>query len=133
MTTIEQIKTALQAHIAEAEAATPGPWKVDQQSSNERPGISTFDEKKTVVLFGLRDDDNDDGGIRGKDPEEALATAAFIAHARALSPAACKCLLLAIEGLEGIHESTPLGEYAAWDALEAIRQEWHNLTTTNNH
>jgi hypothetical protein len=137
MNTIEQIKTALQDHIAEAEAATLGPWKVDQQSSNERPGISTFDEKKTVVLFGLRDDDNDDGGIRGKDPEEALATAAFIAYARTMSPAACKCLLLAIEGLETISPADKIGcvpdeVITADETLEAIRQEWHNLTTTNN-
>jgi hypothetical protein len=114
MTTIEQIKDALKAHIAEAEAATPGPWE-----SSDNVLISeyvqgyyfvTCDSQKTSV---------------GQD----AANAAFIAHARTMSPAACKCLLLAIEELEGIHERTPLGEYDAWDALESIRQEWHNLTT----
>lgn len=120
MTTIERIKDALQAHIAEAEAATPGPWRVDRKGYDERPGISTFDQKRTIVLFGWKYDDNDDGGIRGKDPKEALANATFIAHARTMSPAACKCLLLAIEGLE---------RHEAHIALESIRQEWHNLTT----
>jgi hypothetical protein len=84
MTTIEQIKDALQAHIAEAEAATPGPWDVNSKYVGR------------------------------------MADAAFIAHARTMSPAACKCLLLAIEGLE---------RHEAHIAIESIRQEWHNLTT----
>ena len=74
----------------------------------------------SVVIMGWRDVDTDDGGVRGNTNDEALANATFIAHARTMSPAACKCLLLAIEGLE---------RHEAHIALESIRQEWHNLTT----
>jgi hypothetical protein len=35
-----------------------------------------------------------------------------------------RALLTAIYNLELIHESSPMGEYAAWDALETIRREW---------
>jgi len=47
-----------------------------------------------------------------------------------MSPAACKCLLLAIEGLEAAHAiSIPFEDSPAWDSLEFICKEWHNLTT----
>lgn len=54
-----------------------------------------------------------------------------------MSPAACKCLLLAIEGLETISPADKIGcvpdeVITADETLESIRQEWHNLTTTNN-
>ena len=120
MTTIKQIKDALQAHIAEAEAATSGPWDVHDR----------FKDDHTICALNI--DDTCSPLFERCAKMDNAADASFIAHARTMSPAACKCLLLAIEGLEGIHESTPLGEYAAWDALEAIRQEWHNLTTINN-
>lgn len=102
MTTIEQIKTALQTHIAEAEAATPGPWETDTAN-----GVMAKATGAAVCYpFG--------------DKETEVKDAAFITRARTLSPAACKCLLLAIEGLE---------RHEARIALESIRQEWHNLTT----
>lgn len=135
MTTIEQIKTALQSHIAEVEAATPGPWTCLHQGDQEHPGIEAGN--MSVVIMGWRDVDTDDGGVRGNTDEEALANAAFIAHARTMSPAACKCLLLAIEGLEkvayvkedaGQPDHSFVGRTAAF-ALESIRQEWHNMTT----
>ena len=116
MTTIEQIKTALQTHIAEAEAATPGPWEIDD--GDGYGSLKLFADAHLTVSMATIIGDN----------AISEANALFIAHARTMSPAACECLLLAIEELEGIHESTPLGEYAAWDALESIRQEWHNLT-----
>jgi hypothetical protein len=34
--------------------------------------------------------------------------------------AAYKSTILAIDGLRLIHESTPIGEYSAWDSLQAI-------------
>jgi hypothetical protein len=63
-----------------------------------------------------------------------------------MSPATCRCLLLAIEGLEAISRRRPVmgstGVYRevqletldtvaeqACVTLESIRQEWHNLTT----
>jgi hypothetical protein len=112
MNTIEQIKDALQAHIAEAEAATPGPWDVNSKYVGR------------------------------------MADATFIAHARTMSPAACKCLLLAIEWLEETAKDTTLVQHGedsdnqpyissfptseasqAKRRLASIRQEWHNLTT----
>jgi hypothetical protein len=119
MTTIEQIKDALQAHIAEAEAATPGPWYYWDQKENDL--IATGKEKGKLIcsLPGL-----------SSRPKEFT----FIAHARTMSPTACKCLLLAIEGLEAAHAISIPFEYSpAWDSLKSIRQEWHNLTTINNH
>ena len=41
-----------------------------------------------------------------------------------LTPVMAKALLVAIEGLELIHEQTPLGEYAAWDTIETICRTW---------
>ena len=108
MTTIEQIKSALQAHIAEAEAATPGPWEVHDIFKDDHAICAVNSDSTCAPLFercGKHDDAQD---------------ATFIAHARTMSPAACKCLLLAIEGLE---------RHEAHIALESIRQEWHNLTT----
>jgi len=121
MTTIEQIKTALQAHIEEAEAATPGAWTCLHQGEQEHPGIEAGN--MSVVIMGWRDVDTDDGGVRGNTDGEALANATFIAHARTMSPAACKCLLAAIDMLDDMPCHLA-------DVMEQrIRQEWHNLTT----
>jgi hypothetical protein len=94
MTTIEQIKSALQAHIAEAEAATPGPWDVNSKYVGR------------------------------------MADAAFIAHARTMSPLVCRGYLQMIEWLEfdESYGQTSTGILAR-SRLEFIRQEWHNLTT----
>ena len=113
MTTIEQIKNALKAHIAEAEEVPAKKWKV---------------RKSAHGTFICKDDDHSVGiptdVCRLWNSSALEANATFIAHARTMSPAACKCLLLAIEGLE---------RHEAHIALESIRQEWHNLTTTNKH
>lgn len=82
----------------------------------------------SVVIMGWRDVDTDDGGVRGNTDEEALANATFIAHARIMSPAACKCLLQTIEWLEEDCEMNHQHQQIAQNRLEQIRQEWHNLT-----
>jgi hypothetical protein len=134
MITIEQIKSALQAHITEAEAATPGPWIAWQE--NEEIGTN-YVRIRTSNDTHLRDT------LHGYCGE---ANATFIAHARTMSPTACKCLLLAIEGLKGIAETTtpvshgcdsegeayisnfPTSEASCARArLELIRREWSNL------
>lgn len=146
MTTIEQIKGALKAHIAEAEAATPGPWIEDDGHIHSQPLCEKEDEwlrsdledgrPETEVAYCAQELPNFD------------ADAAFIAHARTMSPAACKCLLLAIEGLEETAKGTTLVQHGedsdnqpyissfptseasqAKRRLQSIRQEWHNLTT----
>ena len=48
-------------------------------------------------------------------------------NARTMTPLACKALLTAIEGLELIHEQSPLGEYSAWDTLSSITSEWPDV------
>ncbi len=111
--TIQQIKDALKAHIAEAEAATPGPWYYWDQKNNDFVATGEKEGKLICALAGFTSKPNE---------------FTFIAHARTMSPAACKCLLLAIEGLEAAHFASNLEDYSAWGALESIRQEWHNLT-----
>ena len=101
-TTIEQIKEALKAHIAEAEEANI----------------------QTVETMGKHLSIDESLWINLKYEEKVR----FIAHARTMSPAACKCLLLAIEGLEDISPDVGSGIFAD-AALESIRLEWHNLTT----
>ena len=113
MTTIEHIKEALKAHIAEAEAATPGPWGVHDKFQEEHTICAINANQTCAPLFERC----------GKEDDAIDAT--FIAHARTMSPAACKCLLLAIEGLENVAKNHVSGQCVA---LESIRQEWHNLT-----
>jgi hypothetical protein len=126
MTTIEQIKTALQTHIAEAEAVPAKKWRV---------------RKSAHGTFICKDDDHSVGiptdVCRLWNSSALEANALFIAHARTMSPAACKCLLLAIEGLgkvayikedAGQPDHSFVGRTAA-STLKSIRQEWINLTT----
>ncbi len=114
MTTIEQIKDALKAHIAEAEAATPGPWYYWDQKNNDFVATGEKEGKLICALAGFTSKPNE---------------FTFIAHARTMSPAACKCLLLALENLEDIACQTGGAACDARVTLESIRQEWHNLTT----
>lgn len=107
MTTIEQIKTALQTHIAEAEAATPGPWTVEPTSSN----------RYSLLIRG-----DTEYAKWSESTQLPSIDAAFIAHARTMSPAACKCLLAAIDMLDDM-------PFHLADVMEQrIRLEWHNLT-----
>lgn len=126
MITIEQIKEALRQHIAEAEAATPGPWEEDDGHIHSQPLCSKEEE-------WLRSDSE------GDRPETEVAhcsqefenfdsDATFIAHARTMSPAACKCLLQTIEWLEEDCEMNHHHQQIAQNRLEQIRQEWHNQT-----
>ena len=107
MTTIEQIKDALKTHIAEAEAATPGPWYYWNLKDNDVIATGEETGKAICALAGL-----------SSKPAEFT----FIAHARTLSPAACKCLLAAIDMLDDM-------PFHLADVMEQqIRLEWHNLT-----
>lgn len=56
---------------------TPGPWMVEPGNGGAiYPGIEA--PEFSVVVFG---DDNDDGGVRGRNPVETLANAHLIAAA----------------------------------------------------
>lgn len=50
--------------------------------------------------------------------------AAFIASCAGPAEAGWRTTIAAIDELEAIHEATPLGEYAAWDALNEIIAAW---------
>lgn len=109
--TIQQIKDACLQHLAEVEAATPRPWK--------------FQEGRRLLI--CRDDTHSEPVLWGDEFEISDFDATFIAHARTMSPASCKCLLLAIDGLERISPLVDGGIFAD-EALKSIRQEWHNHT-----
>jgi len=131
MKTIEEIKAELREMIALGQMATDGPWESSRIFADW--GFSHVDQVATPQNrpehTGLGITLNYGGVIQCVGPKDKRNTksandAAFIARSRTMTPLACKGLLLAIEGLESIHASTNLGEYAAWDELEAIRQLW---------
>ena len=64
-------------------AHTPGQWFIEQELPTERPGIETNADGKffSVVVWGDSTNDNDDGGVHGRTPEEAMANARLIAAA----------------------------------------------------
>jgi hypothetical protein len=78
---LNRIKSALRESIEIAEKATDGPWEVDK--------ASTWDQSIAVQPC-----------IFQRNAWTSDKDAAFIAHARTMTPLACKVLLLAIEGLE---------------------------------
>lgn len=107
---LPEIKAALAAHIAEADAATKGPWNVDSNGDIMAPW--PLHCIHSVI---------DDVAIDSKD-------ATFIARARTMSPFACKALLVAIEALE-LHSDNYETAYKnpAREALETICREWQHL------
>ena len=111
---LNRIKSALRESIEIASKATEGPWTwTDQQDEeNELPYVPqcSYLGDTLICLADTYENSRED--------------CAFLAHARIMTPLACKALLLAIEGLELIHEQSPLGEYSAWDTLESITSEW---------
>ena len=133
-TKLNRIKYALRESIEIASKATDGPWEAQiypSLSDAYDDGMfdwagrtnSAFPSKVGVVWQKV------DSGITGLPGsiETNASNATFIAHARTMTPLACKALLTAIEGLELIHEQSPLGEYSAWDTLESITSEWPDV------
>jgi len=62
---------------------TPAPWKVLVGGDEDlaHPGVDTEDESLSIVILGFKDSDEDDGGVRGSNYNEALANAHLIAAA----------------------------------------------------
>lgn len=62
---------------------TPGEWFIQQELPTEFPGIESnvFGNCFSIVIWGNSKDYNDDGGIRGRTREEAMANARLIAAA----------------------------------------------------
>ena len=91
MITIEQIKELLREMAALSEAATPGPW-IPYDNLSIHPA--------NVERLGVTTDGYDIAwcNMLGREGAECSSNSAFIAKSRALTPAVCKALLLAIEG-----------------------------------
>ena len=62
---------------------TPGEWFIEKELPTEHPGIeaNVFGKFFSVVIWGNSKDTNDDSGVRGRTPEEAMANARLIAAA----------------------------------------------------
>ena len=58
---------------------TPGPWRVEWRGEKERPGIESDSASLSVVIYGVKSDD--DCGIHGRTPDEERANANLIAAA----------------------------------------------------
>lgn len=113
-TKLHRIKAALRESIEIAEKATEGPWEVDSANGVHAIGVGW-----TPICYPFGDKDTE------------LKDATFIAHARTMTPLACKSLLLAIEGLEELREyfdiSEPFRENLAEKHLESITSEWPDV------
>lgn len=87
------LKAALKQHIEEAENATPGPW-------------TTYENKQLDKLssrrIGVTATNNDTAFTNtvGLEILQCKNNAVFIAHARTMSPLACRIALAGIEALE---------------------------------
>ena len=129
-TKLNLIKSALRESIEIANRATPQPWGTQQANAliycrkwviGSMECHKMLDKDSCIVPY-----------------EEAKANATFIAHARTMTPLACKALLTAIEGLEQIitygnqapahsHGICPYGcdtPSIAETALSSITSEW---------
>jgi hypothetical protein len=105
-----QVLQQIDAALALAEKATPGPWR---------------HHKTGYAIHGF------DGGFICKteyaDKDAAKhrqENATFIAASRTILPASLRCLRTAIEGLEAAHVALPDGDDTAWNALAAICDTW---------
>jgi len=62
---------------------TPGEWFIEKELPTEHPGIESnvFGKFFSVVIWGNAEATNDDSGVRGRTPEEAMANAHLISAA----------------------------------------------------
>lgn len=79
---------------------TPAPWHVLPGSPDENPGIQAADCSQSIVIWGWAKSDEDDGGVRGRTPDEAMANARLIAAAPELLEALMSMVVL-FEGSSG--------------------------------
>ncbi len=112
MTTIESIKNECRAIIAQAEKATPGPWRRAATFY-----IGDADDNRVAELMGA------------KYAIQNVENGDFIAASRSFTPRAAKALLVTIEALEQEcakfnfpDEDRPL----CFQALETIRASWED-------
>lgn len=95
---LTRIKAALRQHIEEAEKATAGPWRAGEL---RYAGKSQIIDHGPYVSGGGYVCEVEAPFIGAEIDHSARETnAAFIAHARTMSPLACKGLLMAIDWIE---------------------------------
>jgi hypothetical protein len=131
-TKLNLIKNALRESIEMANKATPQPWGTQQANA------LIYCKKWVIGSMECHEMLDEDSCIVPY--EEAKANATFIAHARTMTPLACKALLTAIEGLEFMNcdpqygwelcdndgRGCPACE-AALKILESITSEWPDV------
>lgn len=106
-TKLNRIKSALRKSIEMASKSTREPWV------NDGPSIRHgYKGRDLIAICSLTYKDYEDRD-----------NAAFLAHARTMTPLACKALLTAIEGLENI----TCTEGVARNTLESITSEWPDV------
>ena len=111
-TKLNHIKSALRESIEIAGKATEGPWRhLFPETSNGFYYINDQNDSQVAVCYD----------------EPTEANAAFVSHARTMTPLACKALLLAIERLElGLKcKEANEGLWAfSFNTLESITSTW---------
>lgn len=109
-TKLNRIKSALRESIEIASKATEGPWTWKQKFSGSAEVI------EPRIWLG------ESSALPQKQPHH---NATFLAHARTMTPLACKALLLAIEGLESCYGyAADVNTAKAYDTLESITSTW---------
>lgn len=113
-TKLNRIKSALRESIEIASKASREPW------INDGPSVRYGYKGRDLVTIC---------SLTYKDREE-YDNATFIAHARTMTPLACKALLTAIEGLhqiafvtDGVRDESFCGR-TAYNTLSSITSEW---------
>lgn len=110
-TKLNRIKSALRESIEIARKATEGPWEVDKAVTWDR----SIAVQPCIFQRNAWTSDED---------------AAFVCHARTMTPLACKALLTAIERLElGLKcQDKNEGLWAfSFNTLESITSEWPDV------
>lgn len=97
-TKLNRIKSALRESIEMASKATPQPW------GTQPANALIYCRKWVIGSMECHEMLDEDSCIVPYD--EAKANATFVAHARTMTPFACKALLTAIEGLEWVFDYT---------------------------
>lgn len=115
--TIEEIKQACREIIELAEKATSAPWRSGRCDEGAEKRWFIGSKKYDIGIISLYND-------TARPEAQHESNAAFIAQTRSFTPAAARSLLVAIDALESIHATSPMGDDAAWEALESIRQQW---------
>ena len=122
---INHIIAALDLHIEEAEKATKGPWHIAEGGLGNTLKLDT--------VYACNDDLNYVAACRDHtcihEPARNTENAAFIAHARELSPLACQSLKIAIEGLVELAKAYNMEHgQAAISILHSIANRWPSPT-----